>query len=208
MKLGKVLLLATGVLLLVGTQAFGQPNITAGTIEIGNSVGFEMNKATDEIEGGEDIDYTTTAIALMPRIGYFFTPNISAEATLLVLYGKSKTEQGDNESEYSTTNMGLIATGQYHFVGEGNMVPYVFAGVGMYTNSYDTGAEGDNPEGTEETSLILPAAGAGIKCFMGDHLAIRAETMVMLISNQNGIKDRDGMDISINIGLTGFIGQK
>lgn len=208
MKLWRMLLLATGVLLLLGAQAFGQPNITAGTIEIGNSVGFEMNKTTDEIEGGEDIDWTATSFQLMPRLGYFFTPNISAEATLLVLYGKSKIEQGDDESEYSTTNIGLLATGQYHFVSEGNMVPYVFAGVGMSTNSYDTGTEGDNPEGTEETSLILPAAGAGVKMFMGDHLAIRAEARVMLISNQNGIEDRNGMDISLNVGVTGFIGQK
>ena len=208
MKLGRMLLLATGVLLLLGAQAFGQPNITAGTIEIGNSVGFEMNKATDEIEGADDVDYTATTIELMPRIGYFFTPNISAEATLLLAYAKAKIEQGENESEFSTTNMGLLATGQYHFVGEGNMVPYVFGGVGMITNSYDTGAEGDNPEGTEETSLILPTAGAGVKCFMGDHLAIRAEARIMLISNQNGIEDRSGMDISFNVGVSGFIGQK
>jgi len=56
--------------------------------------------------------------------------------------------------------------------------------------------------------MILPAAGAGVKCFMGDHLAIRGEAMFNLITNQDGIKDRDGMDFAINIGLTGFIGQK
>ncbi len=208
MKLGKVLMLMAAMLLIFGAQAFGQANITKGTIEAGGSVGFGYTKLSTD---GTDDEITITNINIMPRLNFFFSPKISGEGRLMLRYSKSKYSSSSTLSaavqedyDVSTTNMGILATVNYHFIGEGNTVPYLFAGLGIMTNG--RGGTAEAADGTEETSMILPAVGGGVKLFAGDHIALRFEGMFEMVSNSGGIKDVDETDISFNGGLSWFFG--
>jgi hypothetical protein len=202
MKLAKVFVVLAGFVLLLGVDAFAQvePNLTPGTIELSQTVGFRYDKQSPD-EG--ELDITNTTINFRPSIGYFINNKIEIEGDIIFSASKYETEHNGVSTSSSENTFGLIARGMYNIVGSSPMVPFVFVGAGMLMNSNDS-----DVEGTEETSMVLPEAGAGIKYFMGDKVAVRGELIFRRVSNPGGTKDWTATDIGLAVGLTMFLGQK
>jgi len=208
MKFAKAGLLIAGFVLLLGTDSFAQvePNLTPGTIEIGNSVSFSYTKDSYDTDLYET-ENTTTIIEFQPRVGYFVNENFEVEGNVFFGYAKQKHESSlstsSTDAEWSATSMGLVARGMYNLISTGPAVPYFFVGAGMILNSNET-----DMENSEETSMVLPEVGVGLKYFMGEQVAARAAIVFSRVTNFGGMKDLTATDISFAVGLTMFLGQQ
>jgi OOP family OmpA-OmpF porin len=120
-------------------------------------------------EGNEDLKETYT-VGL--RAGYNFTENLGLEGFLYYLPTKVK------EAFDADVNMyGYGIEGIYHFMPDGRLVPFVALGVGgIYYNS---------SAGMYEKNKLAVDYGAGLKYFITDDIALRADVRHVLPLKDN-----------------------
>jgi outer membrane protein W len=172
-----------------------QVHIEARIIEIGGMAEFGFAK--DKFKGA-DQSSKYTSVTLLPVVGCLLTNNVEAEIAPIIAIASSK-PAGASKSD-TETHLGALLRGAYHFGGESNIVPFVFVGGGILTNSY-TGAPSDQ----KKVSLILPEGGVGVKAFASENTAIRMEAYVRNTLNSGGTKDLHELEIGARAGLSFFI---
>lgn len=196
----KLVLVAVGVALLMAMPAIAQDHsCVKGALEIGGTVGFDMQSWKHKDADDPSLKYTT--VTIMPSVGKFFSDNLEVEVMPILSMEKVKYPMLDDYSE-TYTNFGAVVRGAWHFVGESNMVPYVAVGVGMLTNSISYSDDTEEPD--LETSMLLPEVAAGIKAFLSERVAIKAEAFFDMTTNAGGAKDVTNTEFGVRAGVTAF----
>ena len=164
-----------------------QDKTAEGRIELGGSFGF----TNSYYEGG-----LMTDVTIMPRVGIFIMPKLQFEPTLIFSNQSINPDKGDS---YSGSMFGVLFNVAYHYEGtsDSKMLPFLFAGFGFVAYSGDF--YGD------EMKMILPTAGAGVKCFITNSALIRGEAFWEHVKNDGGIKDHDANYFGIRAGVSIFI---
>jgi hypothetical protein len=196
MKMKKVGLIVI-VLLLVGLVPLSLAYSAGKKKSSGSSV---EKTAKGRIELGGNIDFShqsfdggsASGLTIAPRVGYFIKPKWELEPTLLV----SHSSFGD----CSSSSFGLLFDVAYHFEKnkDAKYLPYVIGGLGFKTYSGDVG-------NNDNTSLILPHLGGGIKYFFTNTALIRTELFFEHVTNSGGAKDSDSNDFGLTAGVSIFI---
>lgn len=186
-------------LLLVVPASAGDHACVKGALEIGGTVGFDMQSWKHKDADDPSVKYTY--ITVMPSVGKFFSDNLEVEVMPIVEYLKMKYPMDDDYSE-TYSNFGGMVRGAWHFVGESNMVPYLAVGVGFLSNSQSY--SDDTPEPDLKTSLILPEAAGGVKAFLSERVAIKAEAFFRLTTNAGGIEDVKNTEFGVRAGVAAF----
>ncbi|MFQ5906960.1 MAG: SH3 domain-containing protein [bacterium] len=117
--------------------------VSTGMFEFGGTASFGFGNGT--------------RIGITPVVGYFVTPAIEAEGTLIL----TRSESGG----FSTTTFGLTADGLYHYRLPIDVLPYGFFGLGFQNVS--TGGSG--------TAGLLLEFGGGARYFLTDTWNVRGE---------------------------------
>jgi hypothetical protein len=154
-----------------------------GRIELGGNIDFDHQS----FDGG-----SASGLTIAPRVGYFIKPKWELEPTLLF----SHSSYGD----FSYSSVGLLCDVAYHFEKnkDAQYLPYVIGGLGFQSYSGDVG---DN----DNTSLIFPHLGGGIKYFFTNTALIRTELYFEHVTNSGGAKDADANDFGLTAGVSIFI---
>jgi hypothetical protein len=173
------------------SSAFAQTKTAKGQIEIGGSATLYM---TSESYDGHKVG-SGTEFALYPRVGFFVIPKLELEPTLIFESSSWEPEGGKRSTE---THFGGIFSVSYNFEGATNLVPFLFGGIGMLTNSI-TDVE------DLKTTMILPDIGAGIKYFITEKGAIRAELFYQRISNACGYEKYNDNNFGLRAGFSLFL---
>lgn len=190
------ILLAVFVLALF-SSAFAQEKTAKGQIEIGGTISAytwsESYDGTKVLSGTEFMVY--------PSVGYFVIPKLELEPKLLVNYSSEKPKGGKTSS---TTNLGGIFNVAYHFEGaiKGNAIPFVFAGIGILSNSAKS--DGETVKDLK-TTMILPDAGVGLKYFITEKGVIRAELYYQRLDKAYGVDKLVETNIGLRAGITLFL---
>jgi hypothetical protein len=196
MKKVAVIMLAVFVLAAF-TTAFAQERTAKGQIELGGTVAFYMYSDKydgDKVESGSEIN-------IYPSVGYFIIPKLELEPKLIVYSSSWKYEGGKTNS---SSNIGGIFNVAYHFEGavKGNAIPFVFAGIGMLSNSYKDDGE---TRKDVKTTMILPDAGVGIKYFITERGTIRAEVYYQRLDKAYGYDKLVETNIGLRAGISLFL---
>jgi hypothetical protein len=203
MKKVAAILLAVFVLVSFSTVFAAEAEKTAkGQIEIGGMLSAYM---WSESYSGDDEFYTEykgTDVMLYPSVGYFVIPKLEIEPKLLVNFSSYKPKKDGKTS--SMTNLGGILNVAYHFEGamDSKVIPFVFAGVGILSNSAK-----DYGETVKDlkTTLIAPDAGVGIKYFITERGTIRVEGYIQRLDKAEGIDKLVETDFGLRGGITLFL---
>jgi OmpA-OmpF porin, OOP family len=151
----KVLMFAMALMLVVFTTA-AQAEVKAGSFSVTPFIGGYV------FEGNEYDQEDTYAAGL--RAGYNFTENIGMEGFFNYVPLNNKDWNDDNEVEL----FGYGIEGLYHFMPESRFVPFLAVGVGGI--HYD--AIPNDPGNRNKVALDY---GAGLKLFVTDNIALRAD---------------------------------
>jgi hypothetical protein len=186
-------------LLLVVPASAQDHSCVKGALEIGGTVGFDMQSYKHKDADDPSVKYTS--ITIMPVVGKFFSDNLELELMPILSMEKAKFPMLD---DYSVTNtqFGAIVRGAWHFVSEGTMVPYVAVGFGFLSNSQSY--SDDTPEPDLKASMLLPEVAGGIKAFLSERVAIKAEVFVDMITNAGGAEDVTNTEFGIRAGVAAF----
>jgi OOP family OmpA-OmpF porin len=158
------------VIMLIAISTIAQAEVKAGSFTITPFAGvytFEGN------EGGNDWSLNKQALSVGLRAGYNFTEHIGVEGVFNYVPAEVKDMPGDNGVnlyEYGVE-------GLYHFMPESRFVP--FLAVGMGEAHYDT------PAGADNMNKFYIDAGAGVKFFITENVALRADARWVLPTNDN-----------------------
>jgi len=179
------------------SSAFAQEKTAKGQIEIGGRVSFIMSS---EKYDGEKLG-SGSEFMVYPSVGFFVIPKLELEPTLLIASSSWKPEGGETSSG---TDLGGLLNVAYHFerATASNLIPFVFAGVGMISHSAKS--EGETVKDLE-TTMILPDAGAGIKYFITEKGVIRAELFYQRLDKAYGVDKLVETNIGLRAGITLFI---
>lgn len=198
MKKVVAILLAVFVLATFSTVLAAEAEKTAkGKVEIGGTVSAYF---WSESYDGDKV-YSGTEFMVYPSVGFFVIPKLELEPKLLVNFYSEKPEGGKTSSN---TNLGGIFNVAYHFEGamQGNAVPFVFAGIGILSNSAKS--DGESVKDLK-TTMILPDAGVGIKYFITERGTIRAEIYYQRLDKAYGVDKLVETNIGLRAGLTLFV---
>jgi hypothetical protein len=196
MKKVAVIMLAVFVLAAF-TTAFAQERTAKGQIELGGTVAFYMSSEKydgDKVGSGSEIN-------IYPSVGYFIIPKLELEPKLVIYSSSWKPEGGETTSESSIGGLLNVA---YHFEGavKGNAIPFVFAGVGILSNSAKSNGETVKDL---KTTMILPDAGVGLKYFITERGTIRAELYYQRLDKAYGIDKLVETNIGLRAGISLFL---
>ncbi len=147
---GRFVLLCAAVALAAATT--GHAGIKPGTFSLTPTVGGYT------FEGNQNLK---TAPLVGLRAGYDLTKNWGLEG--LFHYVPTELKNSDAHVNASTLRAELL----YHFLPDGNLVPFVAAGVG--------GQRLNLPEGMESKTRAEAAYGVGLKYLMSEAFALRAD---------------------------------
>ena len=119
-------------------------------------------------EGNQDLK---TGLAYGIRAGYYFTQNWGLEAYLYHVPTQNDSLAGNPAVDL----LGYGVEALYHFMPEGRLVPFLAAGMG--------GAHYDGSRGLGDRNKFTVDYGAGLKYFLTDNLALRADVRHVLPLN-------------------------
>jgi OmpA-OmpF porin, OOP family len=122
---------------------------------------------------GNEYDLNTPTYTVGLRAGYNFTENIGVEGVFSFTPTKVKDITGDDEVNLFGYGVEFI----YHFMPESSVVPFVAVGIGEI--HYDT------PAGSDIMNKFFIDYGAGVKIFITDDIALRADVRHVLPTNDN-----------------------
>ena len=142
------------LMLMLGVAPSGYAQVTSGAYSLSPFYGGYS------FEGNEDLE---THPAMGFRAGYSFTPNWGLEGYLHAV--KTKTDAFPGNPDVDLFGYGLEAL--YHFMPEGRLVPFLAAGIG--------GARYDGSGGAGDRNKFTADYGFGLKYFLRDDLALRAD---------------------------------
>lgn len=187
----KVLIVLVAMFLVMSSNLFAQKKTVKGQIELGGNFGFSSSSFSykGESEG------TITAFSFSPRIGFFVINKFEIEPQIQFVSVSMKPEAGETETE---TDFGGILSLSYNFESGSNLVPFVFAGIGMQTHSI-TDVE------DLKTTMIAPELGAGLKAFFSEKGALRAEVYYNHMTNAGGYEDESANTFGLRVGLSVFL---
>jgi outer membrane protein len=187
----KVLIVLIALFLVMSSNLFAQEKTAKGKIELSGSVAFTSSSYSSD--GNHEA--TITMFVLSPRIGFFVVDKLEIEPQLLVV---STTLSPEGGSSGTASAFGGIFSLSYNFEGESNLVPFIFAGVGFVSNSV-------TDETDLKTSMILPAAGAGLKAFISEKGVLRAEAFYQRTTNSGGWEKLTDNSFGLGVGLSVFL---
>jgi len=158
----KRIILRYAIIMMLAVTATGHAGVKAGAFSVTPFIGGYT------FEGNEDLK---TAPVYGLRAGYHFTQNLGLEG----FFNYVRTE---NKSLVGSPDVKLYGYGieaLYHFLPGNRLVPFVAAGVGS-TSYRISGGIGDRNKFTADY-------GAGLKFFLTDNLALRADVRHLLPFN-------------------------
>jgi OOP family OmpA-OmpF porin len=127
------------------------------------------------------------------RIGYNFTKYFGLETS--VEYINTNYDRDNNSRSVNIGNYRL--DGIFNLLPDNQLVPFVFAGVG--------GQYIDYPSGTHDRNAATLNYGAGLKFFLDESIALRADIrQIHVFQNVDDIDDR--RDIEATLGVTYYFG--
>ena len=171
----KKVVLGTALLLLLAVTASGYAQVKAGAYSLSPFIGGYT------FEGNQDLK---TGLAYGLRGGYYFTRNWGLEGYLYHVPTSNDSLPGNPDVDL----LGSGAEALYHFMPEGRLVPFLAAGVG--------GAHYDGSKGLGDRNKVTVDYGAGLKYFLTDNVALRADVRHVI-----PINDRYN-DLLYTVGLT------
>src|SRR5271169_4328849 len=158
------------VIMLIAISTIAQADVKAGSFTITPFAGvytFEGN------EGLNDASLTKQAWTGGLRAGYNFTEHIGVEGFFNYVPAEVQDMPGNN----GVNIYGYGVEGLYHFMPESRIVP--FLAVGMGELHYDV------PPGADNMNKFFVDAGAGVKLFITENIALRADARWVLPTNDN-----------------------
>lgn len=160
-----------GMLLLAGPAWAGQRE---GAFTLSPMVGYHV------FEGDQRTD---NHASLGLAIGYNLTKHWAFEADLRYTPTGTTPRTGQNDKDVTVWTGSLNAL--YHFMPDGAFVPYLAAGLGgMFFNVDDRGIGGDDHD-------FMLNAGAGVKYFFSDDLALRLDARYVADMNPDRNYDQN-----------------
>ncbi len=183
MKYWHLLLFVTVALVITFAPAASQAEIRPDTLNLSPFLGgyfYEGNQRLD--------DQPVFGLA----VGYNFTERWGVEG--VASYGQTEVKEGseDNVDIYSVRFDAL-----YHLQPNQELVPYVAAGVGWMSF---------HPGWGEDTDRALFNYGLGLKYFMTDDIALRADVRHVLVDGDMDKSDQVFNNLSCTFGLTFQLG--
>ncbi|MEY8847753.1 outer membrane beta-barrel protein [Psychroserpens sp. XS_ASV72] len=152
-----------------------------GDIILSGAVGFSSTSQDDN---------SSSAFTIMPSVLYMFNPNWSVGAS--VGYMSNKAESGDVDTIDNNT-ISLLGHATYYFNPEHRFVPWVGAGAGYETTSYNLESDDYKVNG------FTVGAFAGATFWMSDCFAIFAQMGILSYSSLK--PDFDGAESINSFGL-------
>ena len=156
----KRIILGYALIMMLAVTTAGHAEVKAGAFSVTPFIGGYT------FEGNEDLK---TAPVVGLRGGYHFTQNLGIEGFFNYVPTESKSLAGNPAVKL----YGLGIEGLYHFMPESRLVPFLAVGVGgsRYSGS---GGIGDRDRFTVDY-------GAGLKYFLTDNLALRADVRHVIL---------------------------
>lgn len=190
-------------LLIIGTFFFAttaQAQIAKGNFLIGGGLGFSYSNTNTSLEQSgieEDLgETTTTAIDVIPKIGFFFADGLAGGVQFEITSLTTKTE---NEKNVASKFLAGPFLRYYYMLGETNKALLLEANFGIGRTSV---GEGDN---NVSTSLIGVGVGPGLSLFSNDFIGIEAlakYNWVKGITEINDTKNSETVsEIDLSLGL-------
>ena len=144
--------------LLIGATSNAMADDTPWLVRI-RAVNMSMEKSSDPVGGVGASDRITVQDKTIPEvdISYFFTPNIAAE--LVLTYPQKHDVYLDGSKIGSFKELPPTLLAQYHFLPQGQIDPYLGAGIN-YTRISNTNLL--NGAGSLDSSSTGPALQAGV----------------------------------------------
>ena len=141
------------LLLILALTATAMAQVKAGSVSITPSIGGYL------FEGNQDLRHSPV---FGLRGGYNFTRNLGLEGYLHYVKSEFKDAAGNPDMKV----FGYGVEGLYHFMPESRLVPFLAAGVG--NTHYD-------PQGAGNNNKLTLNYGAGLKFFVTENVALRAD---------------------------------
>ncbi len=151
----------TLIMMLAVTTA-GHAQVRAGAVSVSPFIGGYT------FEGNEDLK---TGLAYGIRAGYYFTQNWGLEAYLHHVPTQNDSLPGNPAVDL----LGYGVEALYHFMPEGRLVPFLAAGMG--------GAHYEGSRGLGDRNKFTVDYGAGLKYFLMEDVALRADVRHVLPFN-------------------------
>ncbi|MDH4222187.1 MAG: porin family protein [candidate division Zixibacteria bacterium] len=194
----KVLIVLVSLFFLVlSSNLFAQMKTEKGRIELGGSAGFY----TSSVSYDGEHQFSETEFSFYPRMGFFIIDKFEIEPQLVFKTYSFNPEGGESGT---VSHFGGIFSLSYNFEGNGSMVPFVFAGIGVLTNSI-------TDEEDIKASLILPEVGVGLKAFFNNNWAFRSEAFFNHMTNggrlgfgYTGLEDLKNNTFGFRLGFSVF----
>jgi OOP family OmpA-OmpF porin len=172
----------TVVMVLIAVVSTAQAEVKAGSFSVTPFIGGYV------FEGNEDYK-NTASIGL--RAGYNFTKNLGVEG----FFNYAQTEMENVPGKYNLDIYGYGIEGLFHFMPESRFVPFLAIGLGEI--SYSTTI------GDVDKNRFAVDYGAGLKFFLTDDIALRADVRHILPLNDKY------NDLLVTLGLAfSFGGEK
>ena len=194
----KKIVMLTIILMLTAVVTVAQAEVKAGSVSITPFAGgyvFERNQ-----------DLKETAVYGL-RAGYNFTKNIGLEGYFSYLQTEIQ-DQSQWEPWQDVYSFGI--EGLYHFMPESRLVPFIAIGFGgiYYSKgfNYINSSYGDDFEASQYTVDY----GAGLKFFLTDDIALRADVRdVIPLNSTKGNPDYFHNNLLVTLGINfAFGGEK
>ena len=168
----KKIVILTIILMLTAVVTVAQAEVKAGSVSITPFAGGYF------FEGNENLK---DSVVYGLRAGYNFTKNIGLEGYYSFLQSRIQYQDQLEEPWQNISNYGI--EGLYHFMPESRFVPFIAIGLGgiYYSKAfhYDIGPPGEH----FESNKFSVDYGAGLKLFLTDNIALRADVRHILPLN-------------------------
>lgn len=158
----KKIILGLAIILVMAIVTTGHAEVKAGAYSLTPFIGGYT------FEGNEDLK---TAPAYGLRGGYHFTKNVGIEAFFHYVPTENKSLAGNPDVDL----FGYGVEGLYHFMPEGPLVPFLAVGVG--------GTNFDGSVSLGNKNKFTVDYGAGLKFFLAEGLALRADVRHLITFN-------------------------
>jgi OmpA-OmpF porin, OOP family len=158
----KKIVMFIAILMLLATVTAGQAEVKAGAFSISPFIGGYT------FEGNEDLK---TAPVYGLRGGYNFTKNWGLEGFFNYVSTENQSLAGNPDVKL----YGYGIEGLYHFMPEGRLVPFLAVGAG--------GTRYNGSGGVDDRNKFTVDYGAGLKYFLTDNVALRADVRHVLPFN-------------------------
>lgn len=142
-----------------------------------------------------------TSFSLTPRFGFFVGGNVQLEPEMSLNYVRD-VSFGD---DFEILRLGFLFRVAYNFVPHEKTFPFVFLGMGLIGNS-------NSRVSNEETTIIMPEIGMGIKAFITRSSALRIA--VKFVHEENSLdflgspfQNVDNNSLQISAGYSVFLGR-